>query len=206
MKVLALETSTARGSIAVVDDDYVLVTVDFANDRRNSGPFFQLLADAREQWRNVELIVVGLGPGSYAGVRIAISAATGLQLATDARLIGLPSICATETTADSYHVIGDARRGSLWMATVAAGKCSESPTLVSSDELRDKLSGSSLPVYTAESLRGYPNAAPAFPSAVRLARIAQRPHCDEMLPPLQPLYLREPHITASHQPTWNLTR
>src|ERR1700676_1519401 len=75
MKILALELSTARGSLAWND----ALVREWPNDRKDSGPFFENLADIRKQFGLPEKIIVGLGPGSYAGVRIAISAAIGLS-------------------------------------------------------------------------------------------------------------------------------
>src|ERR1700737_4104198 len=123
MKILALELSTARGSIAALSDDgdpstalRTCLAREWANHPQHSGLFFDNLQDITKKFRVPEMIVVGLGPGSYAGIRIAVSAAIGLQQATGARLVGLPSICAFE--AEEYCVIGDARRNSFFFAGV----------------------------------------------------------------------------------------
>src|SRR5438270_7404921 len=65
MKILALELSTARGSIAWLDE-VDLVMREWTNDRKNSGPFFVNLQNIREKFGPPEEIIVGLGPGSYA--------------------------------------------------------------------------------------------------------------------------------------------
>src|ERR1700751_3388811 len=109
MKILALELSTARGGLAWLDND-VEVAHEWTNDRKNSAPFFENLNAVTKKFGAPETIIVGLGPGSYAGTRIAISAAIGFQLSSDARLIGFPSICAMESDAREYCAIGDARR------------------------------------------------------------------------------------------------
>src|SRR6266852_6074903 len=102
MKVLALELSSAQGIIAWLDGESDPFAVTFSNDRKHSGLFFENLQCCSRQFGAPDLIVVGLGPGSYAGVRIAIAAAIGLRTASNARLIGLPSICAMETGEDEY--------------------------------------------------------------------------------------------------------
>src|SRR5712691_3336067 len=114
MKILALELSSARGSVALRNDNAENFLQEWPNDRKNSGPFFEHLAEVQNQLGNVDTIIVGLGPGSYAGTRIAISAAIGLQVASQARLIGFPSICAMEGA--EYCVIGDTRRKSFFFA------------------------------------------------------------------------------------------
>src|SRR5947207_8197496 len=110
MKILALELSSARGSVALFNDGNVVFFREWQNDRKNSGPFFEYLVEVEKQFGKPDTIVIGLGPGSYAGTRIAISAAIGLQAASHAPLIGFPSICAIECDAAEYCVIGDARR------------------------------------------------------------------------------------------------
>ena len=79
MKILALELSSARGGLAVLKDGNAKFSRDWPNDRKNSGPFFEYLAEVQKQFGKPDIIVVGLGPGSYAGIRIAISAAIGLS-------------------------------------------------------------------------------------------------------------------------------
>src|ERR1700745_198568 len=90
VKILALELSSARGSVAWLDGDFEW-TRDWANDRKNSGEFFHYLMEVQKEFGRADRIVVGLGPGSYAGTRIAISAAIGLRLASNAELVGLSS-------------------------------------------------------------------------------------------------------------------
>src|SRR6266481_8725328 len=116
MKILALELSAARGSLAWLDNDDLVLTREWPNDRKNSAALFENLDAVTKKFGAPETIIVGVGPGSYAGTRIAISAATGLQLSCDAHLIGLPSICAMETDAQEYCIVGDARRKSFFFA------------------------------------------------------------------------------------------
>src|SRR2546421_8643829 len=139
MKILALELSSARGGLAWRDGDKVDFERDWQNDRKNSGPFFEYLAEVQKQFGKPDTIVVGLGPGSYAGTRIAISAAIGLHAASHARLIGFASICAIECDAEEYCVIGDARRQTFFFARVCDNNLTESPRLMSESELRAKL-------------------------------------------------------------------
>src|SRR2546421_1759369 len=116
MKMLALEMSTAQGSIAFRDDGAPLFDCNFAADRKHSGAFFENVQRSLERFGRPRQIVVGLGPGSYAGVRIAIATALGLRSATGARLIGIPSIAALDVEPRKYGVIGDARRKSFFFA------------------------------------------------------------------------------------------
>src|SRR5215471_12480808 len=138
MKTLALELSTLRGGLAWLDGETEF-THEWPNDRKNSATFFENLQKVRKKFGAPETIIVGLGPGSYAGTRIAISAAIGIQLSCDARLIGYPSICAIECDAQEYIVIGDARRKSFCFARILKSELIEGPTLFSEVELKARL-------------------------------------------------------------------
>ena len=196
MKTLALELSTSRGSLAWMDGEIESMR-EWPNDRKNSAAFFENLQAVREKFGAPEAIVVGLGPGSYAGTRIAISAAIGIQLSCDARLIGYPSICAMECDAQEYCVIGDARRKSFFFARILRNEVREGPTLFSEVELNAKLESldPATPVFSSQSLPQFQGLVVLFPSALILARLAKEPRRRFCLPPLEPLYLREPHIT-----------
>jgi tRNA threonylcarbamoyladenosine biosynthesis protein TsaB len=196
MKILALELSSARGSLAWRGNS-VDTERDWPNDRKNSGPFFENLADVRRKFGLPEKIIVGLGPGSYAGTRIAISAAIGLQAASGAELIGYPSICALESNQGEYSVIGDARRDSFFFARISAHKLIEGPDLFTEAELRKKLDKLEvrMPIFASEKLPRFERSELRYPSAGVLARLAANVNREFVQPPLQPMYLREPHIT-----------
>jgi tRNA threonylcarbamoyladenosine biosynthesis protein TsaB len=197
MKILALELSTGRGSLAWVDDDGMDFTRGWPNDRKNSAAFFANLADVTKKFGAADTIIVGLGPGSYAGTRIAISAGIGLQVSSGGHLIGFPSICAMECDAHEYCVIGDARRKSFFFARVRSNDLVEGPTLLSESELKLKLDPIEveMPIFTCDSLPQFDRALVHFPSALLLAKLAGEPQRSFSLPPLEPIYLREPHVT-----------
>jgi tRNA threonylcarbamoyladenosine biosynthesis protein TsaB len=196
MKTLALELSTARGNLAWLDGEIAFAR-EWPNDRKNSAAFFENLQAARRKFGAPETIIVGLGPGSYAGTRIAISAAIGIQLSSYGRLIGWPSICAMESDAQAYCVIGDARRKSFFFALIVRNELIEGPTLFSGLDLKAKLESlePTMPVFSSELLPEFHQPVMRFPSALVLARLAEEPQRSFFLPPLEPIYLREPHIT-----------
>src|SRR4051812_19164549 len=120
MKILALELSTARAGLAWSADGSGadIQGLGWPNDRKDSAPFFENLRNTVQQFGLPHRVIVGLGPGSYAGVRIAISTAIGLGAAGGAELMGYPSICAISSQTSDYAVIGDARRRSFFFARV----------------------------------------------------------------------------------------
>lgn len=71
----------------------------------------------------VTRIVVGTGPGSFAGIRAALAFAQGYALGRPCEVLGLPSPCAVAASLKRDRpqlgrlaVVGDARRGKLWIA------------------------------------------------------------------------------------------
>jgi tRNA threonylcarbamoyl adenosine modification protein YeaZ len=200
VKILALELSSGRGSLAWRDGNFEW-TPEWANDRKNSGEFFQNVAEAQKRFGAPDRIVVGAGPGSYAGTRIAISAAIGLQLATKAELVGLSSLSAIECDAGEYAVVGDARRQSFFLAQVRDRILIAPPVLQSEAELRIALESlkSRMPIFAVEALPQFDGVRLRYPSARILAELAAEPNRAFVLPPLEPMYLREPHITTPKQ-------
>jgi tRNA threonylcarbamoyladenosine biosynthesis protein TsaB len=196
MKILALEISSGQGSIAWLEDGNEPFVRTFANDRKHSGLFFENLQLCSREFGAPDVIVVGIGPGSYAGVRIAIATALGLRAASGAKLAGIPSISGIETAAREYCVIGDARRESFFFGRISDGKIMEGPSLHSGVELATKIMESGVPLYASVPLPQFPGATLAYPSAGRLVQVA-RAQIDEIADTqsLEPIYLREPHIT-----------
>jgi tRNA threonylcarbamoyladenosine biosynthesis protein TsaB len=218
MKILALELSSARGSLALFNDGNVDFFPEWQNDRKNSGQFFEYLVEVQKRFGKPDTIIVGLGPGSYAGTRIAISAAVGLSMTggtgsvpSDAktesvgrhggrpsiRLIGFPSICAIDCDAAEYCVIGDARRQTFFFARVRDNNLVEGPALMPEAELRENLDkvDRKMSIFATEKLSQLERAEIRYPSAKVLAQLANDSNRKFAQPPLEPIYLREPHIT-----------
>src|SRR5438128_7585519 len=192
MKTLALELSSARGSLAWRDGHNADFFREWRNDRKNSGPFFEYLAEVQKQFGTPDTIIVGLGPGSYAGTRIAISAAIGLSFGgtgsvpsdeklmgrhgghPSIRLIGFPSICAIKCDAKGYCVIGDARRQTFFFARICDNNLADGPTLMSEAELRAKLDklDRKMSLFATEKLPQFERAEIRYPSARVLVQLS----------------------------------
>jgi tRNA threonylcarbamoyladenosine biosynthesis protein TsaB len=205
MTALALECSSARGSVALaVSGGIVLWRTEFIAGRGHGGELFAALAQALQEREKsaagpLEEIVVGLGPGSYSGVRQAIAAAVGLSVATGARLAGVPSPLALETDAPLYQAVGDARRGTFYYTAVERSVCVAGPELLPSRAaLLERIAQRpGWPVLTVECVwddAPLPGASAALPLAERLLGI---PLSERRPLPLEPLYLRAPTITLA---------
>lgn len=194
--ILALETSTRHGSLAVWRDGALVQEWTFTSDRSHNS---QLFAPLREAWAlgPPDLLVVGTGPGSYSGIRVALSAAVGLSVAAQAPLLGWPSLTAFEAP-EKALVIGDARRGSAFVATLVDGCLVGEPELLPVTELPERLAGQS--VWTFDDTPLVAQAHPVRPTAAWLARRAAALSAEEIARltavPAEPLYLRAPYITT----------
>ena len=196
MKILAFDLSTTRASIAWRDGKTDCVQ-EWPNDRKSSSAFFEAVGALAAQFGKPDRIVVGLGPGSYAGTRIAISAAIGLQAASGAELCGYPSICVLAGGDDDYIAVGDARRHSFYFASIANREVVDEINLYDVAEFEEHLAkiNAGLPVFSSDALPQFPSVQRAFPSAEMLARIAESKPAKLPSAPLQPIYLRDAHVT-----------
>lgn len=196
MITLAIDTSTTRGSVAVVENGAVLFDEYFSADRSHSSQLFACLERALQAAPHCDQVVIGLGPGSYSGVRIAISAAIGIGFGMDAQLVGIASTAALETEEAEYQTIGDARRDTFYYARIRDGVSLEGPLLLTLEGLKEKLAcHSAVPVFSSEPIPDFPSATLARPSAEKLARLGERGVGIHATGDLEPIYLREPHIT-----------
>ena len=124
MKILGIDTSSRVLSIAFSQDNNVIVREDCLLDRRHSSfliPKIQGLLDkAGVSIKEVDGFIVGLGPGSFTGLRIGISAIKGFGIATKKPCVGVPSIDAMAFNADTDEAlivpIIDAKRGQIYSA------------------------------------------------------------------------------------------
>jgi tRNA threonylcarbamoyl adenosine modification protein YeaZ len=195
MTILALDTSTPHGSVALLVDGTVRLEEQFTADRGHSALLFPILECARAIAPTIDLVAVGLGPGSYAGVRIAIAAALGWEIGVGARLVGIPSVAALRTAARRYVAIGDARRATFYFTEVEDGVCVDGPRLLTEEGLRATLAAQMLPVLAPATVPGFSETALAQPCALRLARLAEQARGIVAEGDLEPIYLRDPHIT-----------
>lgn len=93
MKILALEFSSERRSVAVVEQGAVLGEAHEQGGKHTRAfeLIEQALLAARIERERIECVAVGLGPGSYMGIRIAIAIAQGWQLARGVKTAGVKS-------------------------------------------------------------------------------------------------------------------
>src|SRR5882672_791819 len=94
MTILALEFSSSQRSVGIARGGRVLAETFEVGERGTNafGMIEKVLASANIGRAEVECLAVGLGPGSYTGIRVALSIAQGWQLATGVKLLGIGSV------------------------------------------------------------------------------------------------------------------
>ena len=184
MKILAIECSSASGSLALVEDGRTHWELVFENPRGRGGEFFAALEEAACRSDDFESILVGTGPGSYNSLRASIAAAQGLARARKVPLQGIPSVFGYD--APEYVVLGDARAGQWFFAHVRGGRLTREIELLTPDEARRAIPPG-VPVFST---------APLIDSACfECPRARFLPAHPDQAGSAEPIYLKPPHIT-----------
>lgn len=96
MKILAFDTSNKPLTVAVVSDGDVLASIESTEKKTHSVSLLpdiqQALKDSKLSMDEIDLIAVAQGPGSYTGVRIAVTVAKTLAFTLKKNLVGVSSL------------------------------------------------------------------------------------------------------------------
>ncbi len=208
MKILALEFSSDQRSVALAVDGSVKATAQEIATRATHafGLIEQALAGARLEREQIECLAIGLGPGSYTGIRSALALAQGWQLATAVKLLGLPSTecLAAEAQASGWfgkvNIVINAQRNELYLARyeiTPAGYHEIAPLkLATPDEVRAQSAAGEIIVGPGAN-QWFDTARPLFPSAAVLARLAATRTNFVPGENLEPIYLRETNFVKA---------
>ena len=188
--IIAVEAASSDLSLAVADrGGGITGTAAWSSEQRQSAELLpRLLALLREHGLGIDrttAVAVGTGPGSFTGLRVAMSLAKGLVLARDLALVGVPSLAAwldAEAEADAAA----SRAGATEAHLLVRGEAD--PRIVPADAL-------------ARLTEGRRVVAPAEVAAASIAqraaaRLERDPHGDD-LATLEPRYLRPPRGLAT---------
>ena len=199
MNILALDSSSPVASVAFVtrdgSDTHVSFSSDTPHQRISSSALFEGLQAAVTSCGFPDVICVGLGPGSYNGLRAGIAAARAFATARGIPLLALPSPLALPGPDSGFWALGDARGGNYWVACVQNGDFLEEPRLLTPPETAAHLrTRQGIYVLASAPLPGIEISQQATPDAVRLAILSIKAHPIAGTP--GPLYLKPPHITS----------
>jgi tRNA threonylcarbamoyl adenosine modification protein YeaZ len=147
----------------------------------------------------IEVIVLGLGPGSYTGIRVAIAIAQGWQLALGVKLLGVSTadVLAEQAREEGgrgrFHVAIDAQRGEFYHAAYDLDEVAAralGPLRLDTLETVKREAGAEPVLGGAEIAARLPGGRVMLPNAATLGRLAAGR--TDFLPggELQPIYLR----------------
>jgi tRNA threonylcarbamoyladenosine biosynthesis protein TsaB len=210
MTILALEFSSPQRSVAVLRTNGAAAACEVveAGGRGTNafGMVEQALAGTKIEREQIDVLVVGLGPGSYTGIRAAISLAQGWQLARGVKLLGVNSAEAiaaqmrAEKTHGRVNVVIDAQRNEFYLAAyeVAPDSWREiSPlTILTKAEVQSQVDAGEI-LIGPEVTRWFPGGRVIFPRAAALAELAAGRSDFTPGEKLEPIYLRETNFVKA---------
>ncbi|MEM9576484.1 MAG: tRNA (adenosine(37)-N6)-threonylcarbamoyltransferase complex dimerization subunit type 1 TsaB [Pseudomonadota bacterium] len=182
--ILGFDSSSAACKVALLRGDAVLMhrVEEMAKGQaeRLMTLCSELMRDAGIAPSDLTAIGVGTGPGNFTGIRISVSAARGLALGLGVPALGVTAFEALQygqKTACSCAV--DARRDEAYLqAFDASGQAAEAVICPAAN----------LPM-TTETLIGHGGAAPAYPTAIAICRVAGE-RLGQPQPRPAPVYIR----------------
>ena len=202
MKILAVEFSSDHRSVAVLNGERLLAE-NIINEGRNTAAVQLIestLTEAKTNRADIECIAVGIGPGSYTGIRAAIALTQGWQLGIGIRVQAVESLEALAIGRQFAGARGeitfavDAARGEFYLAKFDLGddgmRNLEPTRLAKQDEFEFLLS-SGQSVVGPSLAKKYPEAKEAFPSAEFAGRLAAKRTEFVEASELEPVYLRK---------------
>ncbi len=214
MKILALEFSSSQRSVAVLESrvsPIVLGELSESGGRtgRTLGLIEDVLRMARLEREEIECLAIGLGPGSYTGIRSAIALAQGWQLARSVKLLGISSVecLATQVQEQNYsgkiNIVIDAQRNEFCLAGYEVGRAVrrefEPLRLAARDEVQVRANAGET-VAGPAATRWFADAKELFPSAATLGKLAASRGDFVSGEKLEPIYLRETSFVKAPQP------
>ncbi|MGA3283128.1 MAG: tRNA (adenosine(37)-N6)-threonylcarbamoyltransferase complex dimerization subunit type 1 TsaB [Verrucomicrobiota bacterium] len=223
MTILALEFSSSQRSVAVARGGRVLGEVietgaglcpdpkAGASSRQAGGTqafgmIETALHEARMEREQIEVLAVGLGPGSYTGIRVALSIAQGWQLARGAKLLGVSSVDCLAAQARAERIFGrvnvmvDAQRNEFYLATYeisADGWNAVEPLrILTAGEIQSRAEAREI-LIGPEVTCWFPSGRTIFPRAATLARLTVERDGFVAGEKLEPIYLREANFVKA---------
>lgn len=181
---LAIDTATSRTIVAVIEsqndqgdqqnqsDQKVLFEAFHDGATDHGRALSELVGKALARFPHIDLVVVGMGPGPFTGLRVGISFAQSFALARDIALVGVCSLDAIKIDQSQYTVGVDARRHEIYWASYEGGVRVEGPSVSKPSEVLGCITD-------------------LFPDMVKLVQLSKTQNVKE------PMYLRRPDAIAT---------
>ena len=189
---LAFDTSSSIGSIALGNNKVVVQSIEFAGPQRHSASLFPALVRLGIPRLKLRRIIVGLGPGSFSGIRVSLAAAQGIALVQRIPVVGISSaysVAWQHKDIARLGVFADAKRREAFCTAFRNGDLDKDTYLIPMAELEEHAKQFTLAV-SAEPLAGVPKR--TYPRAKDLLALPDTLSGWVTQQPLEPIYLREP--------------
>ena len=191
---LAIDTSTSRTSVAVVDQG-ALLWHGYRDGATSHGHVLPAMVEqALLTMPKIDQVVVGMGPGPYTGLRVGIAFARTFAVARIIPVIGicsLDAIAAMVDEEDDFVVATDARRKEVYWAQYKSGVRIQGPRV----DLPSVVADFSLPIFGEGGVK-YAIAQSdenQFPDLLAMVGISE----DTELQVDEPLYIRRPDAVST---------
>ena len=165
--ILAIETSGRLGSVAIAVGEQMLAEAAFSRQMRHSSEVFPAICSLLNRFgrkpKDIEHIYISVGPGSFTGLRIAVSIAKIMHLANNVKIAAVDTLDVIAANADDYMgqekatveqiaVVLDAKRGQFYIAVYkhtsdGIWKKSLSDSLMTASQFLDRFAGKTKPVW-----------------------------------------------------------
>jgi tRNA threonylcarbamoyladenosine biosynthesis protein TsaB len=219
MKILALEFSSPQRSVAIArsaasagPDALLSVSEVIETGGRATkaiGMIEQALREAQLEREQIDCVAVGLGPGSYAGIRAAIAFAQGWQLARNVKLLGISSVesiveqARADGLAACVNIVIDAQRNEFYLAQYnlsEKGWEEYQPLRLATFAEVQQTERAGQTLIGPEVTKWFPGGRIVFPRAAVLGQLALRR--TDFVPgeKLEPIYLRETTFVKAPPP------
>ncbi len=213
MLTLAIDTSTPQASLALTRGDELLKELNFDAPARVGeqlfGRFDELLGPAHPE--ALELIAVGIGPGSFTGTRVGLATAKALAFSLDVPLVGVCSLrVVAAATRGPAAVAMTAFRGEVYAAAFDQDDTLLAPFAAKPGDARARIEHAlserklALRSWHGTATAQYPDvfgesSTAMFPRARHVAQLALRKlalHGADQLAALEPAYVRGADVTT----------
>ena len=124
MRILAIDTSTDRTAVAVVEDGRVIESRFHEDPLAHGEALAKIVTEIKPNLENIDLVAIGMGPGPFTGLRSGIAFGQIFSLARGIPWVGVSSLdaLAKQFDGDEFIVQVDARRREVFYAKFKNGK------------------------------------------------------------------------------------
>lgn len=169
----------------------------------------EVLSEAKVERERIEVLAIGLGPGSYTGIRTGIALGQGWQLAREVKLLGISSAECIAAEAQELGISGqvaiviDAQRGEFYLTLYElsrAGRRELEPLrLASHADVQLRLAAGAQLIGPEIGI-SFPQGRLVLPSAGTLGRLAVGRNDFIKGEELEPIYLRQTAFVKARPP------